>query len=74
MFLAGGVARLTIATASEGGVTARTIPLLLMFLYLWRYRDRRRSVIATPPAGIRLPDRARSAAGAHADLTMKGIP
>ena len=128
--IAGGVARLTIATESEGGVPARTIvvasfvnaavmllawwgdvrvsrrgmprgparvrrhlwrmcfamfvasgsfflgqaqvipeplrvrpvlttlaflPLLLMFFYLWRYRDRRRHVVAAPAAGIRLP-------------------
>ena len=50
------------------------LPLLLMFVYLWRYRDRRRSAVAAPAAGIRLPDRVLSASDAHADLTMKGIP
>ena len=129
--IAGGVARLTIATASEGGVPARTIavasfinatvmllgwwgdvrvsrrgvprgparvrrhlwrmcfamfvasgsfflgqakvlpeplrvgpvlttlaflPLVLMFFYLWRYRDRRSSVVASPAAGMRGSD------------------
>jgi hypothetical protein len=50
------------------------LPLLLMFVYLWRYRDRRRSVVAAPTAGTRLPDRAPSAPAARADLTMKGVP
>ncbi len=129
-FVAGGVARLTIATGSEGGVPARSIaaasflnalvmllgwtgdvrvarrgmprgparvrrhlwrmcyatfvasgsfflgqpqavpaplrvrpvpallallPLLLMCVHLWRYRDRRRRVAAARPTGVRIP-------------------
>ena len=50
------------------------LPLLLMFFYLWRYRDRRRRVVAAPAAGIRLPDRVLSASDAHAGLTMRGSP
>jgi hypothetical protein len=34
------------------------LPLMLMFFYLWRYRDRRRRAVAAPTAGIRLPGRA----------------
>jgi hypothetical protein len=41
------------------------LPLLLMPFYLWRYRDRRRSV-AAPAAGIRLTNRAPSAPAAVA--------
>jgi len=50
------------------------LPLLLLFSYLWRYRDRRRSVVAAPAAGIRRPDRVPSAPHARAVLTTKGIP
>jgi uncharacterized membrane protein len=32
------------------------LPLLLMFFYLWRYRDRRRRVVAAPAAGIGPPN------------------
>ncbi|MGZ8490636.1 MAG: hypothetical protein ACXWZS_00355 [Gemmatirosa sp.] len=50
------------------------LPLLLMCFYLWRYQDRRRSVVAASAAGIRLPDRVLPAPDAHADLTLQGIP
>lgn len=35
--------------------TLAFLPLLLMFFYLWRYRDRRRHVVPAPAVGIRLP-------------------
>ena len=65
------------AVALEKGETKHVVTAVLVTYIVWHSCSSRggvaRLTIATP-AGIRLPDRARSAADVHADLTMKGIP
>ena len=65
------------AVAPEEGETKHVVTAVLVTYIVWHSCSSRggvaRLTIATP-AGIRLPDRARSAADVHADLTMKGIP
>ncbi len=53
--------------------TLAFLPLLLMFGYLWRHRDRRRRAVAAPALGIGAPGRVPSVPDAHPHLTT-GIP
>jgi hypothetical protein len=48
------------------------LPLVLMLVFLWRYRDRRRPAAAAPTAGIRLPSGPLAEPGAGAALTPTG--
>ena len=54
--------------------TLAILPLLLMLLHLWRYRDRRRGAVTAPAAGGRPPARVQAAADAPTGPTMQGIP
>ena len=54
--------------------TLAFLPLLLMFAYLWRHRDRRRGVVAAPAPGIGPAPLVPTVPDAHAHLTTTGIP